>query len=67
MADIYLRYVLMVPRMVGPRHLNWDARNQIEGLADWEKMMADSDISRKVDQDLSDNEADFMAHVSGMR
>ncbi len=65
MADIYLRYALVIPNMVGPRYLDWDPAAKLEALPGWGALMADSDISRKVDADLRDNEAEFMAHITG--
>jgi glutathione S-transferase len=65
MADICLRYALVIPKMVGPRFLGWEATAELEALADWEALMADSDISRQVDTDHRNNEEDFMAHITG--
>lgn len=64
LADIYLRYALFIPALVGPAQLNWDINDDVEGLAQWSALMADSDISRKVDADLRDNTSDFMAYVA---
>ena len=52
--------------MVAPSQLDWDVMAAVEGLADWAALMADSDISRKVDADHRDNTEDFMAYVSGV-
>jgi glutathione S-transferase len=65
LADIYLRYALVIPKMVGPRFLGWDASEGLAALPQWEKLMADSEVSRKVDADHRDNETDFMAHITG--
>jgi glutathione S-transferase len=65
LADIYLRYALVIPNIVGPRYLGWDAAAELEPLAQWEALMADSDVSRKVDADHRDNEAEFMARITG--
>lgn len=65
MADIYLRYALAIPAMVGPKYLGWDPAVQIAGLPQWSALIADSDISRKVDADQRDNQAEFMAHITG--
>lgn len=64
MADIYLRYVLSVPRMVGGPQLGWDASEEVEGLSDWLALMADSDISRKIDADMRANEPEFRAYIA---
>jgi len=65
LADIYLRYALVIPRMVGPRYLDWDVTAKLAALSQWEALMADSDVSRKVEADRLDNEAEFMAHITG--
>lgn len=65
LADIYLRYALAIPKMVGPSKLDWDVMSSVPGLADWDAMMQDSDISRKIDADMKANAADFMAYISG--
>ena len=67
MADIYLRYALWVPDMVCPKCIAWRASEAVQGLADWQALMADSDISRKVDADTADNQADFMAYVAARK
>lgn len=64
LGDIYLRYALSIPKMVGPAHLNWNVKEEVPGLAEWGVLMADSDISRKIDADMHENAADFMAHIS---
>ena len=64
LADIYLRYALSIPRMAGPSQLDWDVRDDVDGLGDWLQLMADSDISRKVDADLEANTGEFMAYVA---
>jgi glutathione S-transferase len=66
LADIYLRYALAVPNMVGPVHLDWNAEDQIHGLAAWSALVGDSDISRKIDADFKANRKEFMAYVSGL-
>lgn len=67
LADIYLRYALAIPRLVAPAQLGWDIMADVEGLATWDAMMADADISRKIDADLKANTPDFMAYISGTR
>ncbi len=64
LADIYLRYAMYIPMMVGPPLLDWHATEEISGLADWLALMADSDISRKIDADLKDNEPEFRAFIA---
>jgi len=34
-------------------------------LDEWQKMMADSDIARKIDADQLENRPEFMAKISG--
>jgi glutathione S-transferase len=64
LADIYLRYALSIPKMVGPSQLDWNVKDKVPGLAEWSVLMADSDISRKIDADMRDNAADFRAYIS---
>ena len=64
LADITLRYALALPKAVGPAHLEWNVFAQVPGLADWYAMMADSDISRQLDQESKANFADFIAAIS---
>lgn len=64
MADIFLRYALAIPKLVGPTHLDLDVLAAVPGLAEWDAMMADSDISRKIDADQQANTADFMAYLA---
>jgi glutathione S-transferase len=63
MADIYLRYVLKVAAMAGTSRLEWDIVGAVPGMADWNEMMADSDISRKIDADQAENFPEFMAYL----
>ena len=65
LADIYMRYALSIPKMAGPSKLDWDVMEAVPGLLEWDAMMADTDIARRVDADLRDNTADFMAYISG--
>jgi glutathione S-transferase len=62
MADIYLRYVLKVVEL-GGRKLNWDIIAQIGGLSEWQAMMADTGISRRIDADEEANGPAFFAHL----
>ena len=64
MADIFMRYALAIPNMVSPRLLDFDPISAIQGLGDWQKMIADSDISRKIDADQLENQPEFMAKIS---
>ena len=61
MADIYLRYVLKVVTMAGSAKLQWDIVGEIDGLGEWDAMMADSDIAQKIDADQEANAPAFFA------
>jgi glutathione S-transferase len=62
MADIYLRYVLKVVSL-GSEKIGWDIIGQIDGLAEWQAMMAESDIARRIDADEEANGPGFFAHI----
>jgi len=64
LADIYLRYALAIPKMVGPAKLNWDVMDAVPGLAAWDAMMSDTDIARKIDGDQRANTEEFMAYIA---
>ncbi|MFT5136859.1 MAG: glutathione S-transferase [Arenicella sp.] len=63
MADIYLRYVMSVVDMVGAAALEWDIGAEINGLQDWRTLMAESDISQKVDADRLASQDEFFAII----
>ncbi|NNC98572.1 MAG: glutathione S-transferase family protein [Gammaproteobacteria bacterium] len=63
MADIYLRYVMSVVDMVGHSQLEWDIGADINGLKEWQAIMASSDTSEKVDADRKAGEAEFFAMI----
>ncbi|MBT8148331.1 MAG: glutathione S-transferase family protein [Pseudomonadales bacterium] len=63
MADIYLRYVMNVVDMAGAAKLDWDIGADINGLKDWQALMADSEISQQVDADREANRDEFFAYV----
>jgi glutathione S-transferase len=64
LADVYLRYALAIPKMVGPSQLDWDIVAAVDGLSEWDEMMANSDISRKIDADMRDNMEEFMGYIA---
>lgn len=64
LADICLRYALVLPKLAGPSQLEWDIVAEVDGLAEWEAMMADSDIARRIDADQEANAAGFRAYIS---
>jgi glutathione S-transferase len=64
LADIYLRYALAIPKLVGPGHLHWNIFEQVPGLAAWDALMAQSDIAAKIDADQAANAGEFMARLA---
>jgi len=63
MADIYLRYVMSVVDLIGGGALNRDIGAEIEGLKEWRILMAQSDVSKKIDADQAANHEEFFAMV----
>ena len=63
MADIYLRYVMSVVDMAGSTKLDWDIGAEIPGLKDWQAMMGETDISKRVDADREASAEDFFARI----
>ena len=63
MADIYLRYVMSVVDMVGAAALKWDIGAEIDGLKEWQTLMASSAISQKVDADREACSEEFFAMI----
>lgn len=62
LADIYLRYVLKVVGL-GSAQLDRDIIGEVESLKDWQAMMADSDIARRIDADEKANGPEFFAFL----
>lgn len=62
LADIYLRYALSTVALAG-RKLERDFVADIDGIADWQAMMADTDIARKIDADQEANGPAFFAYI----
>jgi glutathione S-transferase len=62
MADIYLRYVMSVVALA-KACLDWDIAAEVQGLKEWQTLMASSDVSRKVDADREANHAEFFANI----
>ncbi len=62
-ADIYLRYSLAIPKMIGPAQLDWDICANINGCKEWEALMAGSEVSQKVDADAQANTSEFMERL----
>jgi glutathione S-transferase len=63
MADIYMRYVLSVVETAGSTKMDWDIIAEMPGLREWQAMMADSDIARKIDADREANGPEFFAYL----
>ncbi len=63
MADIYLRYVIVLVDMAGEGPMDWDIGAEMPGLRAWQARMADSDISRRVDADHKENTAPFFDYI----
>lgn len=62
MADIYLRYVFKVVAL-GSGKIGWDIIAEIDGATEWDAMMADSDIARRIDADQEADAPGFFAHI----
>lgn len=66
MADIYLRYCLTMAKWVCSSQFEWNILQDVPGLAEWDSMMAGTDIAKKVDADLRANTKEFMSYVAAM-
>ena len=62
MADIYLHYVMSVVALA-KAGLGWDIAAEIQGLKEWQTLMAASDVSKKVDADREANHEEFFATI----
>ena len=65
LADIYCRYAMAIPQLVGPKVLGMDIVAAVNGLPGLMAKLADSEISQKIDADMRANQAEFMAKISG--
>lgn len=63
MADIYLRYVMSVVDMVAASVLKWDIGAEINGMKEWQALMAGLNDSQKVDADREANQGEFFAVI----
>ena len=61
-ADISLRYVMSVVALA-KAGVDWDVAAEIQGLKEWQTLMAASDTSRKVDADREANQDEFFAAI----
>ena len=62
MADIYLRYVMSVVALA-KSSLDWDVAAEIQGLKEWQTLMAASDVTKKVEADREANRDEFFAVI----
>lgn len=62
MADIYLRYVMSVVALA-KAGLDWDIAAEVQGLKEWQTLMAASDVSKKVDADREANHDEFFTAI----
>jgi len=65
LADIYCRYAMAIPQLVGPKVLGMDIVAAVNGLPALMAKLADSEISQRIDADMRANQAEFMAKISG--
>lgn len=65
LADIYCRYAMAIPQLVGPKVLGMDIVAAVNGLPDLMAKLAESEVSKKIDADMRANQAEFMAKISG--
>lgn len=66
LADIYLRYSLTMAKWVCTSQFSWNVLEDVPGLVEWDAMMAASDVSKKVDEDLRNNSKAFKAYVASL-
>jgi glutathione S-transferase len=63
LADIYCRYAMAIPQLVGPKLLDRDIVSEIRGLPELMALLAESEISQRIDADMRDNYAEFMQKI----
>lgn len=66
LADIYLRYSLTMAKWVCTSQFNWNVLEDVLGLAEWDAMMAATDVAKKVDADQRANTKAFMSYVASL-
>jgi glutathione S-transferase len=64
-ADIFLRYALVVAKMIALKVYDWKLLTDYPKLNDWEAKMAENEISKKVDADAQAALPELMAHFKG--
>jgi glutathione S-transferase len=65
LADIYCRYAMAIPQLVGPKVLNMGIVAAVNGLPELMAKLSESEVSRRIDSDMRANQAEFMAKISG--
>ncbi len=60
LADIFLRYCLIPAKMAAQQFYQWDALAEVEGLAEWESMMAADPIAQQLDAAMHEQLGQFM-------
>lgn len=65
LADIVLRYSMVVAELVGGAVFQRDLSGEVPGMAEWKALMAASPISRQLDADSNEAMAAFLAMVKG--
>ena len=63
MADIYVHYVSTIVNAFASTQLDWNVLAEIAGMKEWSKVMRQSDIAQRIEEDRSANMPEFMAHV----
>ncbi len=63
LADIYVRYVNHVVKMVGNPLLEMDILSEVPGMVDWDERMAATDIARRIDAEQAANAEPFFAYL----
>jgi glutathione S-transferase len=58
-----VHYVNAVVNSIGSKQLDWDILGEIAGMRDWNNVMRDSDIARRVEAERLANEPEFHAYI----
>lgn len=67
-ADIFLHWSLGFAQMAaGPEVLNWNLVDHVDGLAEWEAMMAAQPIAQQLNADMQQELPAFMEQIAGSR
>ena len=65
LADIYVRYCLVIAKMIGHQVYQWDILDEVDGLREWDAMMAEQEVSQIVDADAAEGLVAFREYLSG--